>query len=67
MATITLNGKNMELANSMTLHQVVDQFCIGNKHVIVELNGTIIKTNLWKATAIKEGDQLELISIVGGG
>lgn len=57
----------MELANSTTLHQVVDQFCKGNKHVIAELNGTIIKADQWRALSIKEGDQLELISIVGGG
>jgi len=67
MAIITLNGKDIDLQNSTTLHQVVDQFCRGNKHVIAELNGTIIKTNIWRETAVKDGDQLELISIVGGG
>ncbi len=67
MATITLNGKNLDLENSTTLKQVVEQFCRGNKHVIAELNGTIIKTDQWRTLAVKEGDQLELISIVGGG
>lgn len=67
MAIITLNGQNLELQNPTTLHQVVDQFCKGNKHVIAELNGTIIKTHYWRETSVKDGDQLELISIVGGG
>ena len=67
MAKITLNGKDLDLQNSTTLNQVIEQFCKGNKHVIAELNGTIIKTDQWRALAVKEGDQLELISIVGGG
>lgn len=67
MANIILNGKHLDLQNSTTLHQVVDQFCKGNKHVIAELNGTIIKSDQWRTLTVKEGDQLELISIVGGG
>ncbi len=67
MANFTLNGKDLDLQSSTTISQVVEQFCKNNKPIIAELNGQIIKSHIWPQTAIKEGDHLELISIVGGG
>ena len=35
--------------------------------VVVELNGTIINPQEWINTNIKDGDCLEVVTIVGGG
>tara|TARA_B100001250_G_scaffold371596_1_gene356523 strand:- start:270 stop:488 length:219 start_codon:yes stop_codon:yes gene_type:complete len=35
--------------------------------VVVELNGTIITSVEWDNTKIKDGDCLEIVTIVGGG
>ena len=35
--------------------------------VVVELNGVIINPKDWKGTKIKNGDCLEVVTIVGGG
>ncbi len=35
--------------------------------VVVELNGIIVNPHNWKITRIKEGDCLEIVTIVGGG
>ena len=35
--------------------------------IVVELNDLIINSNKWKNAIIKEGDKLEIVSIVGGG
>ena len=35
--------------------------------VVVELNGTIINPQDWINTKIKDGDCLEVVTIVGGG
>ena len=35
--------------------------------VVVELNGEIISPKVWKSTKIKNGDCLEVVTIVGGG
>ena len=64
---ISLNGKPHAIENSTTLAQIIEEFSKNNKHIIAELNGTIIKSQTWQATAVKNGDQLELVSIVGGG
>ena len=35
--------------------------------VVVELNGEIISPKVWESTQIKNGDCLEVVTIVGGG
>ena len=35
--------------------------------VVVELNGIIINPQQWITTKIKDGDSLEVVTIVGGG
>jgi len=35
--------------------------------VAVELNREIVPRILWSATALKNGDQLEIVHFVGGG
>tara|TARA_Y100001968_G_scaffold80940_1_gene72055 strand:- start:154 stop:372 length:219 start_codon:yes stop_codon:yes gene_type:complete len=35
--------------------------------VVVELNGEIINPKFWVSTKIKNGDCLEIVTIVGGG
>lgn len=64
---ILLNGKSHVLDNSSTLKQIIEQFSKNNKHIIAELNGSIIKSKSWQDIKVKNGDQLELVSIVGGG
>ena len=35
--------------------------------VVVELNNSIINSTKWGKVTIKDGDKLEIVSIVGGG
>ena len=35
--------------------------------IVVELNDLIINSLKWEHTIIKDGDNLEIVSIVGGG
>ena len=35
--------------------------------IVVELNDLIINSTKWEKVKIKEGDNLEIVSIVGGG
>lgn len=64
---ITLNGKEKELNSSLSLKETVAQFREDTRHVIAEVNGEIIRTPQWENTPIKEGDSIELVSLVGGG
>ena len=35
--------------------------------VVVELNNLIVNSKKWKEVSLKDGDNLEIVSIVGGG
>ena len=67
---LTINGeiKNIDCANQeLTLEDLIK--LLGNQPqlIVVELNGIIINPRKWRVTKIKEGDCLEIVTIVGGG
>ena len=64
---ITINGTAQQLTSAKNLSDIVSTFCKQPKHVITELNGTIIPSDQWAGTALQDGDALELVTFVGGG
>ena len=67
---IRVNGKEtkIELENKKALLSSTLEF-LGYKQntVVVEVNDLIINSKKWENEIIKEGDRLEIVSIVGGG
>ena len=67
---IIVNGKEkkIELKNEKVLLSSTLEF-LGYKQntVVVEVNDLIINSKKWENEIIKEGDRLEIVSIVGGG
>jgi sulfur carrier protein len=67
---IRVNGKEkiIELENEKALLSSTLEF-LGYKQntVVVEVNNLIINSKKWGNEIIKEGDRLEIVSIVGGG
>ena len=67
---IRVNGKEkkIELENEKALLSSILEF-LGYKQntIVVEVNDLIINSKKWEKEIIKEGDRLEIVSIVGGG
>ena len=67
---IRVNGKEkkIELENEKALLSSTLEI-LGYKQntVVVEVNDLIINSKKWENEIIKEGDRLEIVSIVGGG
>ena len=67
---ISVNGKEekIELENEKALLSSTLEF-LGYKSnsVVVEVNDLIINSKKWDSEILKEGDKLEIGSIVGGG
>ena len=67
---IKVNGKekNIALENEKALLSNTLEF-LGYKSnsVVVEVNDLIINSKKWESEILKEGDSLEIVSIVGGG
>ena len=55
------------MPSSQNLSGLVNTFCKQSKHVLAELNGTIVPSEQWAQTNLQDGDALELVTFVGGG
>ena len=67
---IKVNGKEkkIELENDKALlSSTLESLGYRPNTVVVEVNDLIINSKKWKNEIIKEGDRLEIVSIVGGG
>ena len=67
---IKVNGeeKKIELENEKALlSSTLELLGYKQNTVVVEVNDLIINSKKWENEIIKEGDRLEIVSIVGGG
>ena len=67
---IKVNGKekNIELKNEKALlSSTLKLLGYRQNNIVVEVNDLIINSTKWEDKIIKEGDKLEIVSIVGGG
>ena len=65
--TITLNGDRREIAEPLSVSQLLQQLDIDARRVAVELNLTVIKKGLYDSSIVKDGDEVEIVNFVGGG
>ena len=67
---IKVNGeeKKIELEEeNALLSKALDSMGYKPNTIVVELNNLIINSIKWEKVKLKEGDNLEIVSIVGGG
>ena len=64
---LVINGKESTLEPGQTVAGWLAARGLDPQAVIVEINEAIVARELWPATALKEGDRVEVVSFVGGG
>ena len=67
---IKVNGKekNIELENEKALlSSTLELLGYKPNTIVVEVNDLIINSKRWAHQLLKDGDKLEIVSIVGGG
>ena len=67
MITLTVNGKQREIAEPMTLSAILQAHNINPRLIAVEYNGEIVRRDGYDAVRLKAGDKLEIVHMVGGG
>ena len=67
MINLHLNGDRLTCKSNLNLPDLLIDLGINPKLVAVEYNGEILHRQFWTTTMIKEGDRLEIVTIVGGG
>lgn len=63
---IQVNGEQREVPDGTTVRALVEQFNMKPEKVAIELNRRLVKSDRYDAP-LKDGDQVEIVTFVGGG
>lgn len=64
---VTVNGKGATLADGTSIVMLLSQYGIKSPMTIVEVNQTVVTKEEWKEKYLSEGDNVEIIQLMGGG
>ena len=64
---IRLNGEPYEIAEPLTVTQLLGTLDLDPRRVAVEHNLIVLKRDLYDSTILDEGDEVEVVNFVGGG
>nr|YP_009402708.1 thiamine biosynthesis protein S [Compsopogon caeruleus]ARX96062.1 thiamine biosynthesis protein S [Compsopogon caeruleus] len=64
---IKINGQAFSCLSDISLKNLLEYLDFDLRLIIIEYNSIIISKNKLSSIIIKEGDQIEIVTIVGGG
>jgi thiamine biosynthesis protein ThiS len=67
MMEIAVNGETMEVASGTTLRSLIERLGRGGQAVAAEVNEELVPRAAQEGMALKPGDRVELVTLVGGG
>ncbi|TMC84932.1 MAG: sulfur carrier protein ThiS [Chloroflexi bacterium] len=67
MIALQVNGKRVELDQATPLLAYLEQLGVNPRAVAVEHNGEIIERASYASVTLGDGDQVEIVRMVGGG
>ena len=67
MIRITVNGKDVELDSPMTVQQLLETTHVPPNYLAVEVNTDVVPREAYTDLMVQNGDQVEVVTLVGGG
>ena len=64
---VTINGSERDVPEGLTVRALIEHLGLGGGPVAVEVNREIVPRAEHAATALVEGDRVEIVTMVGGG
>ncbi|MBI3331222.1 MAG: sulfur carrier protein ThiS [Candidatus Omnitrophica bacterium] len=64
---LMVNGKKQQVPDGLTAAQLLSTLQVVPERVVVELNLQILKRAQLGQAVLKEGDQVEIVHVIGGG
>ena len=64
---ITVNSNAVVLDDGETVRSLLERLALGGKFVAVERNRLVVPYQTYGDTVLKDGDVLEIVTLVGGG
>jgi sulfur carrier protein len=63
---VTVNGESREVPDGETVRALIERYQLTPEKVAVELNRRLLRGEKYD-TALKAGDEVEIVTFVGGG
>lgn len=67
MMKITVNGQSVEIDDFMTVEQVLDTVDVPPNYLAVEVNAEVVPREQYTTHILQNGDEVEVVTLVGGG
>jgi len=67
MITAKINGIREKVKAGTTISILVNDLNIANRKIALEVNGEIIPRSQFDSRILEDGDQIEIVTAVGGG
>jgi len=64
---IQLNGEPREVADGLTVEDLIVSLALEPSRVAFELNRSVVRRKDWSQTTLHDGDRVEIVHFVGGG
>ena len=67
MIQITVNGESVEIPKGISLAEVLESVDVPPNYLAVEVNAEVVPREKFSTLIIHDHDQLEVVTLVGGG
>ncbi len=64
---ISINGKKKEVPENFSVENIIEILTLDKDLIAIEVNGEIVKKINYKNHILKEGDEIEILTLIGGG
>ena len=64
---LTINGLKYRLNQQVTVNQLIEFLNCNKNAIAIEYNHVLLKQDVWTITFLNDQDNLEVVTIVGGG
>ena len=64
---LVVNGKPVELPDGSTVSALLGRLEIDGARVAIERNQDVVPRRTWDSVSLSDGDQIEVVTFVGGG
>lgn len=64
---LTVNGKPVELPDGSTVTALLAHLAVEPARVAIERNQDVVPRRTWPDARLADGDQIEIVTFVGGG
>ncbi|PYM96928.1 MAG: thiamine biosynthesis protein ThiS [Candidatus Rokuibacteriota bacterium] len=64
---ISVNGKDMEVADGISVDGLLDHLGVTRKYTAVAVNRDVTPKSEYAATVLRDGDRVEIVRPMGGG